>query len=143
MSICVRPANQMRRSRICAGHSGLMQRRAVSRSLSSRSISSGPEHLGHSVGGSNLFRDLCSFESGFTTSMTCGMISPAFSTITVSPMRMSFSASSPKLCSVAWLTIVPASRTGSMTARGVILPVLPTWISMSFSSVGLRSAGYL
>ena len=49
MSICVRPANQIRRSRIWAGHSGLMHRRAVSRSLSSRSTSSGPEHLGHSV----------------------------------------------------------------------------------------------
>ena len=59
-----------------------------------------------------------------TTRTTCGMISPAFSMITVSPMRMSLRRTSPRLWSEACCTVVPATKTGSMLARGVSLPDL-------------------
>ena len=52
------------------------------------------------------------------------MISPAFSMITVSPMRMSLRRTSPRLWSEACWTVVPATKTGSMLARGVSLPDL-------------------
>ena len=46
-----------------------------------------------------------------STRTTWGMISPAFSTTTVSPMRTSFRSISSALCRVARLTVVPASLT--------------------------------
>ena len=72
------------------------------------------------------------------------MISPAFSTTTMSPTRTSFRAISSALCRLAWLTVVPASRTGgSKWATGVSLPVLPTWHSMRASRVTACSASNL
>ena len=54
------------------------------------------------------------------------MTSPAFSTITQSPSRMSLRAMSSALCSVAIETVEPATNTGSSTANGVTAPVRPT-----------------
>ena len=61
-----------------------------------------------------------------TTSITAGIISPAFSIKTLSPSRMSFLASSSALCSVALETVLPERNTLSSSATGVIAPVLPT-----------------
>ena len=66
-----------------------------------------------------------------STRTTWGMISPAFWITTVSPTRMSLRAISSALCRLARLTVVPASGTGSRSATGVSLPVLPTWTLMS------------
>ena len=43
-------------------------------------------------------------------------------------------AVSSSLCSVALLTVVPPTNTGSSLATGVSLPVRPTWMSMSRST---------
>ena len=58
--------------------------------------------------------------------ITFGIISPAFSKITVSPILRSLLVISSSLCNVALLTTVPAISTGSSIATGVIAPVLPT-----------------
>ena len=72
------------------------------------------------------------------------MISPAFSTTTVSPRRMSFRSISSALCKLALLTVVPASRTGgSKWPTGVSLPVRPTWTSIRASRVIACSAANL
>ena len=62
-----------------------------------------------------------------STRTTWGMISPAFWITTASPIRTSLRSSSSALCRLARLTVVPASSTGSRSATGVSLPVLPTW----------------
>ena len=59
------------------------------------------------------------------TPTTAGMTSPAFSTNTMSPTRMSLRAISSWLCRVARATVVPARRTGSSSATGVRTPVPP------------------
>jgi hypothetical protein len=63
------------------------------------------------------------------------MILPAFSTTTTSPMRTSLRSISSALCRLARLTTVPASCTGSSSATGVIVPVLPTCTRMSLTVV--------
>ena len=45
------------------------------------------------------------------------MISPFFSTTTVSPTRTSFSATHEALCMLARVTVVPASCTGGSNVR--------------------------
>ena len=47
-------------------------------------------------------------------------------------MRMSFLLISSSLCNVALETTTPPTVTGSTLATGVIAPVLPTWIIISF-----------
>ncbi len=74
---------------------------------------------------------------------TRGMTSPAFSTSTQSPSRMSLRAMSSALCSVAIETVEPARNTGSSTANGVTAPVRPTFTSIFRSSVVFCSAGNL
>ena len=74
---------------------------------------------------------------------TRGMTSPAFSTMTVSPARMSLRAMSSALWSVAIETVVPPTKIGSSTANGVTAPVRPTLTAISFSSVVFCSAGNL
>ena len=78
-----------------------------------------------------------------TTPTTSGITSPARRTITVSPMRTSLRRGSSSLCSVALLTVVPPTNTGSSLATGVSLPVRPTWISMPSTRVICSCAGYL
>ena len=77
--------------------------------------------------------------SGFSSACgagesTCGITSPARSTITSSPARMSLRATSSSLCSVAIFTVTPPTWTGSSAANGCRSPNLPTFqrISLSF-----------
>ena len=63
--------------------------------------------------------------------------------MTVSPTRTPLRRNSKTLCSVALLTVVPPTNTGSSLATGVSLPVRPTWISMPLSRVICSWAGYL
>src|SRR5919205_1032383 len=58
---------------------------------------------------------------------TCGMTSPARSTITSSPTRTSLRSRSSSLCSVAALTVTPPTWTGSSAANGCRSPNLPTF----------------
>ena len=79
-----------------------------------------------------------------TRRRTCtGHSSPAFSTQTKSPTRMSFRAISSRLWRVARATVEPARRTGSSSATGVRTPVRPTWTEMARSFVSTRSAANL
>ena len=71
------------------------------------------------------------------------MISPAFLTIMLSPMFISFSLMKSSLWSTALETVVPAKEIGSKIATGVKTPVLPTLISISISVVSFSSGGYL
>ena len=71
------------------------------------------------------------------------MISPAFWITTASPMRTSLRSSSSALCRLARRTVVPASSTGSSSATGVNLPVLPTCTVIPVSRVTACSASYL
>ena len=61
---------------------------------------------------------------------TCGITSPALSTLTISPILISFLAISSSLCKVAFETTTPPIFTGSIFATGVSAPVLPTCISI-------------
>ena len=79
--------------------------------------------IGHTFGFLYLIPLL--FFLSFMTSITCGMTSPARSTITLSPSRISFFSISSKLCNVAFETITPPIFTGISLATGVTEPVLP------------------
>ena len=74
---------------------------------------------------------------------TSGITSPALRITTVSPMSTPLRLTSDALCSVAWLTVEPATLTGSMKANGVTRPVRPTLTLMSSSLVVASSGGYL
>ena len=63
------------------------------------------------------------------------MTSPARSTSTWSPMRMSLRSTSSMLCSEAFETVTPPMFTGSSEAMGVITPVRPTLGQMSSTRV--------
>ena len=78
----------------------------------------------------------------FTLS-TAGMISPAFSTSTVSPMRTSLRSISSWLWRVARATVEPESSTGRSSATGVSTPVRPTWTTMFSRVVSFCSGGNL
>ena len=66
-----------------------------------------------------------------STDKICGITSPALSTITVSPTRISFLLISSSLWSVAFDTKTPPILIGLIFATGVKAPVLPIWISIS------------
>ena len=72
-----------------------------------------------------------------------GIISPPFSTHTISPSRISNWRIKSSLCKVARCTVVPDNCTGSKFATGVTTPVLPTWYVIAFSRVNCFSAGNL
>ena len=78
-----------------------------------------------------------------STPATNGMTSPARRTSTVSPMRTSRPRITSWLASVARVTVVPPTNTGSRTATGATLPILPTSHTTSASTVVFSSAGYL
>ncbi len=81
--------------------------------------------------------------SDTSTRDTFGMTSPPFSTSTASPTLMSILSISCRLWSVARDTVEPATSTGSSTATGVSLPVLPTWTTISRTVVLEASAANL
>ena len=137
MSIASRLAKWTMFRRRWAGHSAPVQR--IATPSSSRTM--GEPHSGQRSG-----RRKGTAPSGrldFTTSNTSGMISPALRTSTVSPMRTSSLSMKSWLCSVAFVTVVPARRTGSMTALGVSTPVRPTCTAMSRTTLSFTSGGYL
>src|SRR5512138_3020507 len=74
---------------------------------------------------------------------TRGITSPAFSTMTQSPSRISFRAMSSALWSVAIDTVEPDTNTGSSVANGVTAPVRPTLTSLLLRRVVFCSAGNL
>ena len=74
---------------------------------------------------------------------TSGMTSPALRITTVSPISTPLRLTSEALCRVAWLTVEPATFTGSIHANGVTRPVRPTLTWMSRSLVLTSSGGYL
>ena len=78
--------------------------------------------------------------ASLSTPVILGMISPPFSTYTMSPMCKSRLSMMSALCRDALLTMVPESCTGSRLATGVMAPVLPTWYEMVLSRVQARSA---
>ena len=59
-----------------------------------------------------------------------GITSPALSTVTVSPILISFLSISSSLCNVAFETNTPPMLIGFIFATGVNAPVLPIWISI-------------
>ena len=71
---------------------------------------------------------------------TSGITSPARRTITVSPTRTSRRATWSALCSVALVTVTPATCTGASRATGVIAPVRPTCTSIASHRGGLLPA---
>ena len=80
-------------------------------------------HDGQLKGKINFFEFLALFFK--STEITCGITSPALSTLTVSPTLMSFLLISSSLCKVAFETITPPILTGLIFATGVSAPVLP------------------
>ena len=80
-------------------------------------------HEGQSFGKINF---LISFDLFFkSTDNMWGITSPALSTITVSPILISFLSISSSLCNVAFDTITPPILIGFIFATGVNAPVLP------------------
>ena len=65
-----------------------------------------------------------------STERIWGITSPALSTVTVSPILISFRFISSSLCNVALETKTPPILIGFIFATGVNAPVLPIWISM-------------
>ena len=130
-----RPTNHFSRSRKRAEHIGFAQKSfGPSRSTS-------PLHTGHAVGASIGVSWPVRFST--TARTTCGMISPAFSTMTWSPILRSRRWISSMLWSVACFTVEPATNTAFIVARGVMVPPLPTCHSTFSSTVSFCSAGYL
>ena len=98
-------------------------------------------HSGHVVGISNSRSEPS--RRSTTGPSTSGITSPALRITTVSPISTPLRLTSDALCSVAWLTVEPATLTGSMNANGVTRPVRPTLTLMSSSLVVASSGGYL
>ncbi len=128
MFIARREAKCSRPRRRRAGHEAFSQRHTTS----SSGLTSVLPHDGHASGMRQGCR--CAGRSARTGPITLGMMSPPFSTTTMSPGRMSRRAISCSLCSVAICTVVPPSLTGSSTANGVTAPVRPTFTSIRSES---------
>ncbi len=127
------------RPRTCAGQlRAFGQRRSMSPSFAGASV---VPHSGQSSGITNSRSEPS--RSSTTGPRTSGMTSPALRRTTVSPMSTPFAFTTSWLCSVAWRTSLPATRTFSMTAKGVARPVRPTLTTMSRSLVFTCSGGYL
>ena len=137
MSIAPREAKCSILRRTCAGHWLFTQRIATWPS----SFTTALPHSGQCFGIRNFFS--VPFRRSLRTLTTAGMTSPAFSISTVSPIRISLRAISSSLWSVARLTVLPLTTTGSSAATGVSVPVRPTCTRISSSFVSTRSASYL
>ena len=111
MSNAPRPATWNTRSRTCAEQNWwLGQRRSLSPSFC---WASGVWQAGHFVG---ILQGLSPLgRSGRTGPRISGITSPALRRITVSPGRTSLRFTSCALCRVAFSTVEPATRVGSMT----------------------------
>ena len=78
-----------------------------------------------------------------STPVILGMISPPFSTYSISPSCMSSACTMSSLCSDARFTIVPERSTGSRFATGVMMPIRPTSNDTNRRRVSARSAANL
>ena len=123
------PANAFSSCQRRSGHSRFGQRVKTASSLTVGVSQNGQRSGGRGGGERSGFSSACGAGES-----TCGITSPARSTITSSPTRMSLRARSSSLCSVASLTVTPPTWTGSSTANGCMSPNLPTfhWMSWSF-----------
>jgi hypothetical protein len=96
---------------------------------------------GHFVG---IFHGRSPFgRSASTGPRISGITSPALRRITVSPGRTSLRLTSWALWRVAFSTVEPATRVGSITPYGVTRPVRPTLTRISRSLALTSSGGYL
>ena len=138
MSAAAREAQWIRRRTVCAGQATLVQ---YSSRLLPCSVSGCP-HDGHSPGGS-ISRSAPVRLEASSTPATNGITSPARRTSTVSPIRTSRARITSWLASVARVTVVPPTNTGSSTATGATLPILPTSHTTSASTVVFSSAANL
>ena len=127
------------RSRIWAGQCcAFGQRMSTSPSLAgARSVS----HDGQCVGITNSVS--VPSRRSTTGPRISGITSPALRTTTVSPMRTPLRRTSFALCSVANVTVDPATCTGSISANGVTRPVRPTPSRIAISLLLTSSGGYL
>ncbi len=91
ISMALREAKWMIDSRICAGQESPMQRTATSPGI----FTTSQPHSGHSAGIGNGFSRPVRFS--VRTFTTAGITSPARSTTTVSPIRISFRSISSQL----------------------------------------------
>ncbi|KJR42763.1 hypothetical protein MCHI_001342 [Candidatus Magnetoovum chiemensis] len=98
----------------------------------------GLRHTGQSRGIENFSSIPVLFDS--TTFTIFGITSPARTTTTVSPILTSLRKISSSLCKVARETVTPPTFTGSRTATGVSMPVLPTCTTISFTFVAASNA---
>ena len=114
------------------------QRISTSPSLSARSVL---PHSGQLVGITKARSEPSRFPT--TGPKTSGITSPALRITTVSPINTPLRSISSWLCSVAFVTVEPATFTGSMKAKGVTRPVRPILTLISRSLVVTSSGGYL
>ena len=138
MSAAAREAQWISRRTVWAGQATLVQN---SSRLLPCSVSGWP-HDGHSDGGT-ISRSSPVRLDASSTPATNGITSPARRTSTVSPILMPRARMTSWLASVARVTVVPPTNTGSSCATGAILPVLPTSHSTSASTVVFSSAANL
>lgn len=94
-------------------------------------MSISPPHVGHDSGKTTGVSS--PVRSSTTGASIRGMMSPAFHTMTVSPIIMPLSRMNFGLCRVAYRTTLPSTSTGSSTARGAMTPVRPTFHSTARS----------
>ena len=119
MSAAAREAQWISRRTVCAGQATLVQK-------SSRELPcsvSGCPHEGHSDGGTMSRSSPVRLDAS-STPATNGITSPARRTSTVSPILMPRARMTSWLASVARVTVVPPTNTGSSWATGAILPGL-------------------
>jgi len=125
MSMARREAKCLSLSRSCAGQ--------AEPHATHRHLSGDVHHLSAAIGAGQGYgaRGLGPLSLLVRTRTTAGITSPARSTMTVSPLRMSFLCISSQLCSVARETMTPETSTGARCATGVTTPVRPTCGTMS------------
>ena len=138
MSIARREAKWISASLRCAAQTRPPEQRQAA-APSSRS--SAEPHTGQCAGMCQ--RRVCAGRCSGITRTTSGITSPARRTITVSPTRTSSRATWSALCSVALVTVTPATCTGASRATGVAAPVRPIWISIASTVVVCSCAGNL
>src|SRR5678815_5954466 len=133
ISIASFEAKWINLSKTWAGQLMLIHLHAASSSDLNSSVPQDGQCLGNFIGRSLPFRNSI---NGLTM---YGITSPALSTSTVSPTRISFSRIMSSLKSETDFTVTPPMCTGSILATGPIFPVLPTWYSIPVSYTHLRA----
>src|SRR6516165_9136966 len=138
MSSAARLARWNSRSRNWAGQDRVLGQR---QSTSPSSRSSSVPHAGHRSG--NTYSYSSPVRRSATGPTISGITSPALRSTTMSPIRTPLRLISSALCSVALVTVDPATWTASMIPNGVTRPVRPVLTSMRSSRVVTSSGGVL